>query len=271
MVRLSKPIGAVVLAVVLAAAFAGRAGARELPVDLELVLAVDVSRSMTAREFEIQRRGYAEALVSDEVLSAIGQGGYGRIALTFVEWGGAGLQNTLVDWTLVAGRADARAVAAKLLAAPVSSLRYTSISGVIEYAGFQFPDNGFKGLRRVIDISGDGPNNSGDPVAMARDEAVREGIVINGLPLMTREGAFTRWDIDDLDAYYRECVVGGTGSFVIPVLDWAEFPAAVRRKLVLEIAGIAIRQLPPRPVVPVQGYDCMVGEKILLEFFGDRY
>ncbi|MFN0264369.1 DUF1194 domain-containing protein [Tepidamorphus sp. 3E244] len=247
------------------------ARAEDLPVDLELVLAVDVSRSMTPHEFEIQRRGYAEALVSNEVLTAIAQGGWGRIALTLMEWGGTGLQNTLIGWTLISNREEAQAVANRLMAAPVSSLRYTSISGAIEYAMFQFPGNGYAGLRRVIDVSGDGPNNSGRPVVEARDEAVSDGVIINGLPLMTREGSFLRWDIEDLDVYYKECVIGGTGSFVIPVLDWAEFPDAVRRKLVLEIADLAPRQ-PPKPLLrPAQGYDCLKGEKTLLELFGDRY
>lgn len=251
------------------------ASAEDTPVDLELVLAVDVSRSMTAREQEIQRRGYAEALVSEEVIAAIKNGGYGRIALTYVEWAGALLQNTVVDWTLISSREDIEAFVAKLSVNLPDSLRRTSISGAIEYAIPLFDRNGFAGLRRVIDISGDGPNNDGGLVTNSRDKAVSRGIVINGLPLMTREGMGAQWHLDDLDVYYKECVIGGTGSFVIPVLDWADFPQAVRRKLVLEVSGILTGPaiMPPsvRPIPVVDGYDCLIGEKIWRDLFDDRY
>ena len=162
--------------------------AAETEVDLELFLAVDVSRSMTPRELEIQRRGYAEALVSREVVSAIERGLLGRIALTYVEWAGAASQRVVVDWTLIESRADAEAFAEKITAHFEDAMRRTSISGAIDYATWAFDENGFQGLRRVIDISGDGPNNQGRTVTDARDEALAAGIVINGLPLMTKEG-----------------------------------------------------------------------------------
>jgi hypothetical protein len=232
-----------------------------IAVDVELVLAVDVSLSMTAREREIQRRGYAEALRSEAVVAAITSGMHGRVALSYVEWAGAGTQRVVVDWTLLAGRGDAEAFAARLTAHASAGMQRTSISGVIDFARRSLGANRFEGARRVIDVSGDGPNNQGRPVTEARDAAVARGIVINGLPLMTREGMGAQWHLEDLDRYYRQCVIGGAGAFVIPVLEWRDFPAAVRNKLVLDLVGGR-----PRPrVVPAQaaeGYDCLVGEKI---------
>ncbi|RMH46259.1 MAG: DUF1194 domain-containing protein [Alphaproteobacteria bacterium] len=243
-------------------ALGGPRAAADVEVDVELVLAVDVSRSMTMNEREIQRRGYAEALVSAPVLQAIRSGMLGRVAIAYVEWAGADSQRVVVDWTLIRDAADAAAFARRLSADPGMAMRRTSISGAIDFAARMFDGNGFSGLRRVIDISGDGPNNQGRPVTGARDDAVAAGLVINGLPLMTREGAGLQWQLDDLDGYYRDCVIGGPGAFVIPVRDWGEFAAAVRRKLVLEIAGIA----PPAParLVPAADAprDCLVGERI---------
>ncbi len=241
----------------------------DMEVDVELVIAVDVSRSMTPRELEIQRRGYAEALASREVVSAIGNGMLGRVALTYVEW--AGEQRVVVDWTLVRNMAEAEAFAARLTAKFDSSLRRTSISGALDFAAPLFEDNGFSGLRRVIDVSGDGPNNQGRPVAAARDDVLARGIVINGLPLMTREGMGRQWHLEDLDEYYRHCVIGGPAAFVIPVLEWRHFPEAVRRKLVLEIAG---RTGHPRAGPRIlraadSAYDCLIGEKIWLDMQGD--
>jgi hypothetical protein len=250
------------LALALLLALAAAPAPAETEVDMELVLAVDVSRSMSPAELEIQRRGYAEALVSDEVLSAIAQGFTGRVALAYMEWAGSGSSRLVVDWTVIAGREDAERVAAALLAHTPSGLRRTSISGAIAHAAALFEDNGYTSFRQVIDVSGDGPNNHGAPVTGARDDALARGIVINGLPLMTRDAYGGMWHLEDLDAYYAACVTGGPGAFVIPVRDWEEFPAAVRRKLVLEIAG------PPAPetrLVPAQAaapYDCLIGEKI---------
>ncbi len=244
------------------------ASADDIPVDVELVLAVDVSRSMTPRELEIQRRGYAEALVSQEVLDAIALSGRSQVALTYIEWAGTYSQRVIVDWTLIRTRADAEAFAAALTAEFDSALRRTSISGLIDYAAGTFAENGFSGFRQVIDISGDGPNNAGRPVTAARDAAVAQGIIINGLPLMTNEGMGGQWHLDDLDVYYRACVIGGTAAFVIPVLKWEHFPRAVRRKLVLELVGREPARAEVRPL-PVQGYDCLIGEKIWDQYFGD--
>lgn len=248
-------------ALIAAATLAAPVAAEGVEVDLELVLMVDVSRSMTARELEIQRRGYAAALRSDAVHAAIRSGLLQRIALSYVEW--AGTQEVIVPWRLLESRADLEAFAADLTSAFDPTLRRTSISGALIFGAGSMRSNGYSGLRRVIDISGDGPNNQGRPVTEARDQVVGEGIVINGLPLMTREGMGSRWHLDDLDVYYETCVIGGAGSFVIPVLDWQDFSEAVRRKLVLEIAGGE----PSDGVVPVQyaprdPYDCMIGEQI---------
>lgn len=240
------------------------AAATDVEVDVELVLAVDVSRSMTLREIEIQRRGYAEALVSQPVVNAIGSGPLGRVALTYVEWGGTNWQRVVVDWTVVSSRAEIAAFASKLTTLLDGTFRRTSISGILDYAVRSIDGNGITGLRKVIDVSGDGPNNQGRPVVSARDDALSKGITINGLPLMTREGLGSQFHLDDLDEYYRSCVTGGPASFVIPVRTWDAFPGAVRQKLVLELAA-----RPSAPVIPAaqttvepKDYDCLIGEKI---------
>lgn len=231
-----------------------------LEVDLELVLAVDVSRSMSADELETQRRGYAAALRSEEVVAAITGGMVGRVAMTYVEWAGASAQRSIVDWTLIESAEDAAGFAARIGAQTTPGMRRTSISGALLHAAESFGNNGFQGLRQVIDISGDGPNNQGRPVLAARDAVVAEGITINGLPLMTPEEELAIWDIADLDIYYEDCVVGGPGAFVLPVHGWDAFPEAVKRKLVLEIAGPPARVW--RAEVPgPERIDCLVGEK----------
>ena len=229
-------------------------------VDVELFLAVDVSRSMSPYELEIQRRGYAEALASSDVAEAISGGMIGRIALTYVEWAGGQSQTVIVPWTLIDSPQRAARVADTLTAFFNNGMRRTSISEALIYAANSFETNTFSGLRRVIDISGDGPNNQGRPVLAARGDVLARGIVINGLPLMTQDEFSLRWGIPDLDVYYTNCVIGGPGSFMIPVLTWDQFADAVRRKLVLEIAGTA---QPGAPLLRnAEGYDCLIGEKI---------
>ncbi len=247
-----------------------------IEVDVELVLAVDVSRSMTGFELEIQRRGYAEALVSAPVVQAIQDGLLGRIALTYIEWGGSQWQRTIIDWTLIENREDVEMFAARLTAQFDGSLRRTSISGIIDHASGQFDSNGFTARRQIIDISGDGPNNQGRPVQEARDQALLKGITINGLPLMTRQGLGMQFHLDDLDDYYTNCVIGGPGSFVIPVVEWDGFAEAVRRKLQLELARNSpmSRQWPIHKVAftgaQENGYDCLIGEKIW-QYFMEQY
>ncbi|XDA99500.1 DUF1194 domain-containing protein [Sulfitobacter sp. LCG007] len=234
--------------------------AQAVEVDVELFLAVDVSRSMSASELEIQRQGYAAALVSDEVMSAIENGLTGRIAVTYVEWAGDTSHNVVVPWTLVGSIDDAVGIANTITAHFNPGMRRTSISGVLDFATRDIRENDIDGLRRVIDISGDGPNNQGAPVLEAREAALAEGMIINGLPVMTSDALSEVWGIPDLDDYYRNCVIGGPGAFVIPVLSWSQFAEAIKRKLVLEIAAL------PDDVTRVHyheeaSYDCLIGEK----------
>lgn len=235
-----------------------------IEVDLELVLMVDVSRSMTERELEIQRRGYAAALQSEAVYAAVQSGLLQRVAMTYVEW--AGTQEVIVDWRVLQTREDLEAFAHTLSSKFNPALRRTSISEALMFGAEQIDSNIYSGLRQVIDISGDGPNNQGRGVAKARDAVLAQGIIINGLPLLTREGMGVDWHLDRLDLYYESCVIGGPGSFVIPVLDWDDFAEAVRRKLVLEMVAVP----PSENVIRVQAIprdprDCLIGEKIRQE------
>lgn len=230
-------------------------------VDLELVLAVDISRSMDHGELVLQRRGYAEAFRSQEVVDAITGGGFGRIAVTFVEWAGYGTARTVIPWTLVDDAASAAGFADALQRLTIVRLRRTSISGALKASAELFGTAPWRGLRRVIDVSGDGPNNHGVRVDSERDRLVAQGIVINGLPLMIRNSTFG-FGIENLDEYYIDCVIGGTGAFVIPVYDWQEFPKAVRRKLILEIAGTEAPLLERVSVEARDPVDCLIGEKL---------
>ena len=252
-----------------AAVLAGPASAAE-PVDVELVLAVDVSLSMSPMELEIQRNGYAAALTHDRVLQAIADGVHGKIAVTYFEWAGVSSHKIVVPWTIIANKADAERVATMLSAHPANSARRTSVSAALGFGADLFAESQYRGMKRVIDISGDGPNNQGEPVEIARDAVVEQGITINGLPLMTTGGFANVYDVTNLDQYYANCVIGGPGAFMIPVNDWAQFPEAIRRKLVLELADSdhPIRtameaQFPP--VIRAAATfttDCQLGEKM---------
>lgn len=252
------------------AAATAHAQARD-PVDVTLVLAVDVSRSMSPRELKIQRDGYAAALAHPGVVRAIAQGAYGRIAVTMFEWAGSGSVREVFDWTLVETAEDAERVAETVRRSQPFPQRRTSISGAIDHGLARLEASPYEGFRKVIDISGDGPNNQGGPVLEARAKALERRIVINGLPLMTREGPGGGFNIDDLDAYYSNCVIGGPGSFLVPVTQWDQFPEAIRRKLIQEIGGIVPLQPPVRLAQAfgsqglrpaVEPYDCLVGERI---------
>lgn len=252
---------------------AAPAPAEPRPVDVELLLAVDVSYSMTPNELEIQRRGYAEALRDPEIARAVASGYYGAVAIAYVEWSGPWQQRVVAPWTLVATAADLDAFAARLTATFEPILRRTSISGALDFAPAFFDANGFAGDRRVIDVSGDGPNNIGRPVLEARDALVAAGYAINGLPLMTREGEGAYLYLEDLDLYYENCVIGGPLSFSIPVKSWEEFLPAVRQKLILELAGRSPDPEPELRQVPAQWrgggddrYDCLIGEKMWDDF-----
>ena len=245
--------------IVVLTAVSGPAAALDVPVDLELVLAVDVSGSMDIEEQQIQRAGYMDAITHPEVLAAIRTGPYGRIAVTYVEWGGSGYQHTTIPWRTVEDDGSAREFAVALAEAPMARIRGTSISGALHYAGGLFEANGYEGYRRVIDISGDGPNNMGMPVVPVRDDILKQGITINGLPVMLRpSGGYL--GINNLDVYYEDCVIGGPGSFVVSVNDPAQFAETIRRKLVLEIAWQAGMVLKAQYTPRASRIDCMVGE-----------
>jgi hypothetical protein len=239
-------------------------------VDVELILAVDVSYSMDMDELAIQREGYAQALVSKDFLQALKSGPTGRIAVTYFEWAASGDQKIILPWQLIDGPEAADAVAAEIAKAPIRRASRTSISGAINFAMPLFDENSYHGLRRVIDISGDGPNNNGAPVTIARDAALEKGIIINGLPIMVKEPSYSTMDIDNLDHYYEDCVIGGPGSFVVTIKDRDKFKEAIHTKLVLEVAG----RTPERRVVPVSDKDkeprvsCMIGEKIWQDRWG---
>lgn len=229
-------------------------------VDVQLVLAVDVSLSMSPAELEIQRKGYATAMADQRVIDAITDGTYGRIAVTYVEWAGVQTQRIIVPWTFIANRAEAEAFAARLTEEIPQSARRTSISGGLGFSADLIAESGFHAVKRVIDVSGDGPNNDGPPIRGVRDRIVAQGIVINGLPLMTNGGWTSAFDVPDLDKYYQNCVIGGPSAFMFPVTSWEQFPEAVRRKLVMELAGDPQR-LPLVKAAAEPEYDCMIGEK----------
>jgi hypothetical protein len=239
-------------------------------VDVELVLAVDVSYSMDMDELAIQREGYAQAIQSKEFLQALKLGPNGRIAVTYFEWAASTDQKIIIPWRLIDGPETADAVAAEIMKTPIRRASRTSISGAINFAMPLFDEDPYRGLRRVIDISGDGPNNNGGPVTVARDAAIEKGIVINGLPIMVKEPSYSTMDIDNLDYYYEDCVVGGPGSFVITIKDREKFKEAIRTKLLMEVAG----RMPERPVMRVADKDkeprvsCMIGEKIWSDRWG---
>ena len=230
---------ALLLPAVLPAAGHG-AAAQDLPVDLELVLAVDVSGSIDTEEARQQRQGYVAAIADEAVVQAIRANFHRRIAVAYLEWASADYQRVVIDWTLIEDRKSAEAFATRLVAAPPRSARWTSISAAIDWAVPMFDGNGYAGDRQVIDVSGDGPNNRGRLVTAARDEAVARGIVINGLPILNdRPQPFALPTPVDmvLDRYYIENVIGGPGSFVIPAKDFTDFKAAILNKLIREIAG----------------------------------
>ncbi len=238
--------------------------AQQSNVDLELVIAVDVSLSMDLEEQRLQREGYVLAFRDPEVIKAIGSGPSGRIAVTYMEWAGPGTQQVVLPWTIIDSAASAQEFSRRLEASSISRARMTSISAALQFSDELFASSGVRSLRRVIDVSGDGPNNAGPPVVGIRDALLAKGITINGLPIvLKRPSSF--FDLDNLDQYYKDCVVGGAGSFVISIREPSEFQTATRRKLLLEIAG---RPEAPGRFIRVQSRtdpeeraDCLVGER----------
>jgi hypothetical protein len=196
-------------------------------VDVELVLAVDVSYSMDMDELAVQREGYAQALVSKEFLQALKSLPNGKISITYFEWAASSDQKIIIPWRVIDGPETADAVADEILKTPIRRASRTSISGAIYFAMPLFEANPYRGLRRVIDISGDGPNNNGAPVLGARETALAKGITINGLPIMVKEPSYSTMDIDNLDWYYEDCVIGGQGQ--VQGSDQDQAPARGRR------------------------------------------
>jgi hypothetical protein len=244
--------------------------ANAVPVDVELILAVDVSYSMDPEEQALQREGYVQALRSKEFLTALREGAHGKIAVTYFEWAGQFDQKILMPWRLIDGPEAADAVADELARAPYRRASRTSISGGLLFAKPLFDTSGYRGVRRVIDVSGDGANNAGVPVVPTRDGVTAAGITINGLPIMIRRSRGSMMDIDNLDVYYEDCVIGGPGAFVVPIHDRSQFVEATRTKLILEIAG----RRPEARVVPAAGKEprvnCLIGEKLWQERWGGR-
>ncbi len=223
-------------------------------VDVELLLAVDVSRSMDFEEVRIQREGYVAAIRHPDFINAVRDGLLGRIAISYFEWAGVVDPASRIDWTVIETPEDARAFADLLQERPIITSRRTSISAAIEEGTATLLSNQYAGMRRVIDVSGDGANNVGLPVALVRDRAVEAGVVINGLAIMLRPSTAV-----PLDEYYADCVIGGPGSFVLPVHRIEDFTAAIRRKLVLEISNRAPQPAPVR--INDQQTDCLIGER----------
>ncbi|PHK95081.1 hypothetical protein CR162_10040 [Pseudoroseomonas rhizosphaerae] len=215
----------------------GRTRAAEA-VDVLLVLAVDVSRSVDEDEARLQREGYRAAMSDPKVVEALQGGTLGAIAITYVEWAGAEYQRQVLPWIRIGGQREANRWSDMLAEAPRASLSWTSISAAIDFSARMLAEAPFEGTRRVIDISGDGVNNSGGPVEAARDAAVAQGIVINGLPIINDNPTFGRRLSIPLDQYYAESVIGGDGAFLVAADDFASFGVAVRRKLIREIAGL---------------------------------
>lgn len=220
-------------------------------VDLELVIATDVSQSIDEDEALLQRQGVAEAFRSEEVIRAIGSGFLRRIGVAYIDYSSRAFNRVVVDWRVIDGKDSANAFAAELLAAPLTYGRRTSISDGVEQAAEMIETNGLEGTRRVIDVSGDGPNNFGRLVDDVRDATVARRITINGLPIMNARSALSpRYYLPDLDLYYRGCVIGGPGAFLVVARSFADFARAIRRKLVLEIAGrMPAPDEPPRAVL----------------------
>jgi hypothetical protein len=239
-----------------------------VPVDVELVLAVDISFSMDPSEQELQREGYIKALTSTEFLRALREGANGKIAVTYVEWAGAHDQKIVMPWRLIEGPESADAVAGEIARAPYRRASRTSISGALHFSKTLFDSSGYRGLRRVIDVSGDGANNAGPLVVAARDEIIAMGITINGLPIMLNRPNMGYMDVAELDVYYEDCVIGGAGAFVVPIREREKFRDAVRTKLVLEIAG----RMPEAKVVPASAdkprVSCTIGERMWQERWG---
>ncbi len=240
----------------------------ETEVDLALVIAVDISYSMDIDELALQRQGFAEAFRSSLVQDAIRRGMLGRISVVYLEWAGGWDQRVMVPWSIIEGPEIANAFADNVEAVPVRRAQRTSISGAIDFSVKTLTESGVTATRRVIDVSGDGPNNQGRPVTQARDEAVAQGITVNGLPIQMKRPGYL--DISNLDGYYNDCVIGGQGAFMVPVREKDQFKQAIKTKILLEIAGLTPH--PEALLQPAQSEaraNCFVGENQWRERMGN--
>jgi hypothetical protein len=257
------------IALLIAASLGAGAVRAEGEVDLALVIAVDISYSMDPDELALQRQGFAEAFRAPVVHDAIRSGMLGRIAVVYMEWAGVWDQRVMVPWTIIDNAETALSFADRVATVPIRRAQRTSISGAIDFAVKLLAQSGADAVRRVIDVSGDGPNNQGRPVAQARSEALAQGIVINGIPIMLKRPGYL--DIPDLDLYYRDCVIGGPGSFMEPAREREHFKTAVRNKIIREIAGLA----PSEPLIRLaqsggeRRADCLIGETQWRERMGN--
>jgi len=236
-------------------------------VDLELIIAVDISYSMDPDELAIQREGYAQAIISSDFLQALKSLHYRKVAVTYFEWSSRSDQKIVIPWRVIDGPETAGSVSDEIMQAPIRRGSRTSISGAINFALPLFDGSGVQGVRRVLDISGDGPNNDGEPITIARAAALDKGITINGLPVMVKEPTGSV-DIENLDWYYEDCVIGGTGAFVVPIKGRDQFREAIRAKLVLEVAGRApmVRFLHTAEKEP--RISCTIGEQMWQQRWG---
>jgi hypothetical protein len=229
------------LALLVSVGFGPAVAAAAEQVDLLLVLAADVSRSVDGTKFQLQREGYATAISDPRVIEAIRSGRNGRIAVSFVEWSGIGAQKVVVDWMSIGDAATAKGFGDRLLEAPRSFADRTSISGGIEFAMSQLTRAPFESTRRTIDVSGDGTNNAGRDVTLARDEAVAKGITVNGIVILSNNPM--AWNPDHtnppggLANYYRRNVIGGPGAFVVVADGFKSFGLALIGKLIAEVAA----------------------------------
>jgi len=227
-------------------------------VDLALVIAVDISFSMDTDEQALQREGFAQAFRSPQVHEAIRSGMLGRIAVTYMEWAGSPDQKVIVPWTVLDNPEGLMAFADKISSTPLRRAQRTSISSAIDFSVKLLEESGLEATRQVIDVSGDGPNNQGRNVVEARDAALAKDITINGLPIMLRKPGYL--DIPELDVYYKDCVIGGQGAFTVPVRDRDQFIAAIKTKILLEIASLTPGQSLINRIQIAPRTNCLAGE-----------
>jgi hypothetical protein len=248
-------VGAALLAATLLAPtlLAPRLASAAEAVDLLLVFAADVSRSIDQEKFQLQRDGYAAAITNPRVLDAVRSGPHHRIAVCFVEWSGIGAQKVLIDWTVIQDTKSAQQFAAQLAEAPRSFADRTSISGAIDFAMAQLERSPFEAGRRTIDVSGDGTNNAGRDVKIARDEVLAKGVTINGLVILSEHPL--SWNAEHtnppggLDRYYQDNVMGGPGAFVMVAQNFNSFGQAIMNKMIAEIAAVGDRRYAALPML----------------------